>query len=138
MADYRGMTEEQLEAERAAILGRIGEVGSFRRGSLETVWRKCGKASCRCAREGDPGHGPSVQWTRTARGARRSRGQAVPVGLEDEVRAELGRFADFQRLVDDYVEVNEQICVGRANAARAAGLASAGKKGRPGAGPPRS
>jgi hypothetical protein len=117
---FDGMGGEDLERERAAILGRIGQVGAFRRGSLETVWRKCGKPNCRCARPGEPGHGPTVQWTRTARGPGGSRGQAVPAGHVDQVRSELDRFADFQRLVDDYVEVNEQICVDHVRAARTA------------------
>jgi hypothetical protein len=125
------MTVEELDLERAGILRRMAGVEAFRRGSLETVWRKCGKPNCRCALPGDPGHGPKAQWTRTAKGPNPSRGQSIPGGHEGEVRAELDRFADFQRLVDDYVEVNEQICVGRAAAARAAAgpPAAGGKKG---------
>lgn len=138
MNRFEGMDEGRLGEERERLAGLIARVGPFRRGSVQELWRKCGKPGCHCAREGDPGHGPRKQWTRTVRGSKPSRGQVIPDGWEGEVRAELDRFADFQGLVDDYVEVNEQICVDRAKAARAAGLAPAGKKRGPGAGPPRS
>jgi hypothetical protein len=121
------MDGRRLGQERDRLAAQIAQVGPFRRGSVQELWRKCGKAKCHCAKDGDPGHGPKAQWTRTVRGANPSRGQAIPEGWEEEVRGELGRFADFQRLVDDYVEVNEQICVDRAKAARAA-PAPAGKK----------
>jgi hypothetical protein len=37
-----------LERRRAELFGLIAQVGDFRRGSLNAVWRKCGKPNCRC------------------------------------------------------------------------------------------
>ncbi|MDR2566687.1 MAG: hypothetical protein LBC97_11680 [Bifidobacteriaceae bacterium] len=128
MTRYEGMTEKELMDLRELVLARMARVGPFRRGSLQRVWRKCGSKTCHCAKPGDPGHGPKTQWTRTARGGGGSRGQAIPPAHADVVRGELGSFAQFQALVEDYVEVNEQICVDRASAAM--GRAGPGRQKR--------
>jgi hypothetical protein len=36
---------------------------SMRPGSLVERYRRCGKPSCRCAKPGEPGHGPSLSLT---------------------------------------------------------------------------
>ena len=61
--DYSSMTAAELEALRALIVERIGQVPAFRRGSVQVGYRKCGRASCRCARPGEVGHGPRALWT---------------------------------------------------------------------------
>jgi hypothetical protein len=117
MTRYEGMSEKELAEHRELILARMAQVGPFRRGSLQQVWRKCGNPACHCAKPGDPGHGPKTQWTRTAKGKGGSRGQAITPVHARQVRGELDLFSQFQALVDDFVEVNEQICVDRASAA---------------------
>ncbi|MDR2252263.1 MAG: hypothetical protein LBD97_00120 [Bifidobacteriaceae bacterium] len=97
-----------LEDLRVLTLERLTRVPAFRRGSLQQLWRKCGKPNCHCAAEGDPGHGPRWQWTRTARDG--TRGQALRADQADAVRAELDAGAQFDQIVDDLVEVNEAIC----------------------------
>jgi hypothetical protein len=48
-----------LERRRAELFGLIGQVGDFRRGALNAVWRKCAsKPNCACAQPGHRGHGP--------------------------------------------------------------------------------
>ena len=47
-----------LERQRAGLYEELSQVGDFRRGSLNEVWRRCGKPNCACAQEGHPGHGP--------------------------------------------------------------------------------
>ena len=54
-----------LERRRAELFGLISQVGDFRRGALNAVWRKCGKPNCACARPGHRGYGP--QWNLTRR-----------------------------------------------------------------------
>jgi hypothetical protein len=61
---------------RADLFGLISQVGDFRRGALNVVWRKCGKPDCACARLGHRGHGP--QWNLT----RRAGGKTVNVHLK--------------------------------------------------------
>ena len=46
------------------MYAELSGVGDFRRGTLSAVFRKCGKPNCRCARPGDPGHGPQYNLTR--------------------------------------------------------------------------
>lgn len=130
--DYSSMSVERLQELRALALDRIAAVPQFRRGSLQVGYRKCGRATCRCARPGEQGHGPRGLWTRTAKGPGGSRGQYVPVDQIEQVRAELDNYAQFAALVEDYVEVNEELCkagVGPPARAARAVPASGGEKG---------
>lgn len=132
--DFSSMSVEQLEELRSLTLDRIAAVPSFRRGSLQVGYRKCGRATCRCARPGEQGHGPRGLWTRTAKGPGGSRGQYIPVDQIDQVRAELDNYTQFAALVQDYVEVNEALCrarVGPPGAGRehAVPAGSGGEKG---------
>lgn len=108
--DYSSMTTRELEEVRTLVLDRIGAVPEFRRGSLQVGYRKCGRPTCRCAREGERGHGPRGLWTRTLPGPGGSRGQYVPVEQIEQVRGELEHYAQFADLVADYVEINEALC----------------------------
>lgn len=135
--DYSLMTVRQLEELRSLVLDRMAAVPAFRRGSLQVGYRKCGRASCRCARPGERGHGPRGLWTRTVKGEG-SRGQYIPVEQVEQVRAELDNYAQFEALVADYVEINEALC--RAKTGPPVGSrtracpGSDGKKGGPGPG----
>ena len=62
--DLAGLDLAGLEARRAVLSAELARVGDFRRGSLNAVHRRCGKANCACAREGHPGHGPQHNLTR--------------------------------------------------------------------------
>ncbi len=52
-----------LRQQRATLLAQIAAIEEFRPGSLVERYRKCGKPTCHCAREGERGHGPS--WSLT-------------------------------------------------------------------------
>jgi len=112
VADFSGRDLAWLERRRAELFGLIAQVGDFRRGALNAVWRKCGKPNCACAQPGHRGHGP--QWNLT----RRVGGKTVNVhlkpgpGLEKAQRevAEHQRFAD---LVEEVTQVSEAICAAR-------------------------
>lgn len=132
--DYSEMTVGQLEELRTLMLDRIAAVPQFRRGSLQVGYRKCGKANCRCARPGEQGHGPRGLWTRTAKGPGGSRGQYIPVEAIDQVRVELDNYAQFAALVEDYVEINEELCKAgtgppKSNRRRPVDPAAGGEKG---------
>jgi hypothetical protein len=136
--DYSSMTVRQLEELRSLMLDRMAAVPAFRRGSLQVGYRKCGRASCRCARPGERGHGPRGLWTRTVKGDG-TRGQYVPVEQVEQVRAELDNYAQFETLVADYVEINEALCKAKTGPpagarTRASPVGSDGKKGGPGPG----
>jgi hypothetical protein len=101
-----------LERRRAELFGLISQVGDFRRGALNAVWRKCGKPNCGCARPGQRGHGP--QWNLT----RRVGGKTVNVHLRpgpglDKVQAEVAEHQRFAALVEEVSAVSEAICAAR-------------------------
>jgi hypothetical protein len=49
-----------LERLREDLYQELGQVGDFRRESLNEVHRKCGKPNCACAQPGHAGHGRST------------------------------------------------------------------------------
>ncbi len=102
---------EELEAQRARLYAALAVVGDFRRGSVSANYRRCGKPNCACARPDHPGHGPRYLWTRTVGG--RSRGRQLAAEEVGKVRGELDHYAEFVRLTDRLVEVNEKICEAR-------------------------
>jgi len=59
-----------LERRRAELFTLISQAGDFRRGSLNAVWRKCGKPNCARAQPGHRGHGPQWDLTRRIGGKR--------------------------------------------------------------------
>lgn len=60
----------RLESERQAVIRTLARPTPLIVGSLNVVPRTCGKASCHCATQGDPGHPVSVLMS-TVRGRRR-------------------------------------------------------------------
>jgi hypothetical protein len=95
-----------LERRREELYRELGQVGDFRRGSLNEVRSKCGKPGCVCAAPDHPGHGPQWNLTRKLEGRTRAvqfrraadredHRPPLPVGVADllAVWAERGRVA---------------------------------------------
>ena len=102
----------ELERRRAELYAELGQVGDFRRGSLNEVRRKCGKPNCACAAPGHPGHGPQWNLTRTTGG--RTRAVHLRPGPElEKARREVAEYERFRDLVGQVAEVNEAICQAR-------------------------
>jgi hypothetical protein len=117
-----------LERRRAELLAMMSQVGDFRPGALNAVWRKCGKPNCACARPGHRGHGP--QWNLT----RRIGGKTVNVHLKpgpelEKARAEVAEHQRFAALVEEVTSVSEAICAARPAARQAAPPPAEGEKG---------
>ena len=92
---------EQLVAELRAI-------GAFRRGSVNVVYRKCGKSRCVCTQEGHPGHGPMMTLTVNEGGKTRTR--SLPgVAAVEVVGEQIENHDRFGRWCKRWVELNEQI-----------------------------
>lgn len=131
MADeLTGMDLAGLEARRAVLFAELARVGDFRRGSLNAVRRRCGKANCACARQGHPGHGPQYNLTRWVGG--KTVNVRVQPGPElDKAEREVAAWQRFQGLVEQIAAVNEAICGVRpvAPAAAEAAPGSSGEKG---------
>jgi hypothetical protein len=101
-----------LERRRGDLYAELGQVGDFRRGSLNEVRRKCGKPNCACAAPGHPGHGP--QWNLTRKADGRTRTVHLRPGPElDKARREVAEYERFRDLAGQVTEVNEAICQAR-------------------------
>jgi hypothetical protein len=101
-----------LEAERARLYAELSGVGDFRRGTLNAVFRKCGKPTCRCAQPGDPGHGPQWNLTRWA-GGKTLTAHPRPGPELDKAEREAGEWQRFRSLTGQIEQVNEAICEAR-------------------------
>jgi hypothetical protein len=109
-----------LERRREDLYRELGQVGDFRRGSLNEVRRKCGKPGCACARPGHPGHGPQYNLTRSEGGKTVARHLRPGPELE-KIRREVAGYERFRNLVGQVTEVNEAICGARPAAAAGGG-----------------
>jgi hypothetical protein len=122
----------ELERRREELYRELGQVGDFRRGSLNEVRRKCGKPNCACAAPEHPGHGPQWNLTRTVDG--RTRAVHLKPGPElDKARREVAEHERFRDLIGRVTAVNEAICQARpAVPGDAGGNASPGTGGEKG------
>jgi hypothetical protein len=118
--DEPGLT--QLEAERARLYAELSGVGDFRRGTLSAVFRRCGKANCRCAQPGERGHGPQWNWVRWA-GGKTVTAHPRPGPELDKALREAGAWERFKELSGQIEAVNEAICGARPPLAQPGGLA---------------
>jgi hypothetical protein len=125
----------ELERRRAELYAELGQVGDFRRGSLNEVRRKCGKPNCACAAPEHPGHGP--QWNLTRKADGRTRTVHLRPGPElDKARREVAEHERFRDLVGQVTEVSEAICQARpAVPGEAGGDAPPGPGGEKGGSP---
>jgi hypothetical protein len=104
---------EELESERAELLRKLGQSGDMRRGSINEVYRRCGKVNCACADPGHPGHGPFYAYTSKVNGKTKTL-QLRPGPLLSKVEREVAEYKRFRATSDQVIGVNEQICNARA------------------------
>lgn len=97
-----------LREQRATLLAQIAAIEEFRPGSIVERYRKCGKPSCHCAREGERGHGPSWSLTRGVHG--KTVTKVIPADCVDVSLEQIGRHHQLQQLLHEYTELNVKIC----------------------------
>ena len=123
------MSEQQdansLVERREALCAALADIGEFRPGTLQSRYRKCGKPTCHCAREGDPGHGPKWVLTRTVDGGRRN--WSIPEAALADTRAQVTEYRRFRQLTREWIEVSERLCAARLERRHPA---EPGKRGR--------
>ena len=110
-------TLDALHAQRQQLHAQIAALGDLRPGSLTESYRSCGKPTCHCARKGARGHS---QWLLTYRVGGKTRTRVVPRAALAETRAQIAECQRLRELVAELIEVSEQVCKARAQAARAA------------------
>lgn len=99
---------QALREHKNALLNQLAAISEFRPGSLVARFRKCGKPTCHCAREGDPGHGPSWSLTRYSGG--KTVTKIIPLTHVDATKEQLDRYHEFQQVMHEYVETNVKLC----------------------------
>lgn len=97
-----------LREQRATLLSQIAAIEEFRPGSLAERYRKCGKPTCHCAREGERGHGPSWSLTRGVQG--KTVTKIIPADCVGETLQQIERYRELQRLLREYTELNVKLC----------------------------
>jgi hypothetical protein len=105
-------TLESLEAEREAIVRELSEVGDMRRGSINEVFRSCGKPSCCCSEAGHPGHGPYYAFTTKVEGKTKTLQLRTGPRLT-KLEREVESYKRFRELTQRLLAVNESICDAR-------------------------
>lgn len=99
---------ESLQRQKRSLVGKLMEMGSFRRGTISVNYRKCGKKNCACAKEGHPGHGPQFLWSTTFKGKSYTRQIKVGPQLQKYVE-ENENYRSFRRLCDEIIHVSEKL-----------------------------
>ena len=75
-------------------------------GSLALTHRRCGKASCRCAREGEPGH---PQWLLTFMVDGVKRVEAIPREWVEEVQRKVSAGQAARQALSDLLTANAEL-----------------------------
>ena len=69
---------------------------------------RCGKPTCRCQHEQDPGHGPYFVLDCQTGGRKTTR--SIPADRVAETRAQVEECQRLRRLTSELIEVSEQLC----------------------------
>lgn len=98
----------ELGRRRRVIQDQLAALDDLRPGTLTPRYRKCGKPTCHCATEGDPGHGPSWSLTWTVQGKTQTR--IIPVEALEQTQAQIGEYRRARALTRELFEVSAQMC----------------------------
>lgn len=104
-------TVQQLEQKAAELKAGLATAGDMRPGSLVARYRRCGKAGCRCAKPGDPGHGPSWSLTRAVSG--KTVTKIIPPHAVEQTEQQIATYRRFRDQVHALVETSEKLCDAR-------------------------
>jgi hypothetical protein len=107
---------DELESQRAALLRALAQTGDMRRGSINEVYRRCGKDNCACAGSAHPGHGPFYAYTTKVAGKTKTL-QLRPGARLSKLEREVAEYKHFRATSERVIEVNEQLCNARPDAA---------------------
>ena len=94
--------------KKKIVLEEIGKLPAFRPGSLEHMYRKCGKPNCHCAQPGAKGHGPV--WILTRKVKNKTVSKTIKKDAVELTHAQIKNYHEFQELIREYVEKNVKIC----------------------------
>ena len=107
----------ELTRTRRHIQDQLAALGDLRPGSLTARYRKCGKPTCHCANEGDPGHGPSWSLTWAVEGKTRTR--IIPAAAVEQTQAQIAEYRRARTLTRALFEVSTRMCDAQLEAVKA-------------------
>jgi hypothetical protein len=100
---------DALLQQRDQLKSQLAAIADMRPGSLVPRYRKCGKASCRCAKKGAQGHGPSYSLTHAVKG--KTVTHVIPAGpAVERTREQIDEYRRFRQLVQHLIGVSEKVC----------------------------
>ena len=100
---------DRLYEQRNLLYQQLAQTGDFRRGSINTLYRRCGKTNCACAQPDHPGHGPQYLLTTKFNGKTVSKNLKTGSQLE-RVEFEVSNHQKFREVIREIIELNERIC----------------------------
>lgn len=103
-------TQAALMEERVEVIKQMESLGEFRRGMVSVNYRKCGKPTCHCSKQGEPGHGPQHLWNATIGGKSYARNLKTPAEVK-RYENETSRYREFLDLCKRFTEINERLCM---------------------------
>ena len=107
----------ELTRQRRNIHHQLAALGDLRPGSLTARYRKCGKPTCHCANEGDPGHGPSWSLTWSVEGKTQTR--IIPAEAVEQTQAQIAEYRRARTLTRELFEVSTRMCDAQLKALKA-------------------
>ncbi len=107
----------ELNLRRRDIQNQLADLGDLRPGSLTPRFRKCGKPTCHCAAQGDPGHGPSWSLTWSVEGKTQTR--IIPAEAVEETQAQMAEYQRARALMRELFEVSTRMCDAQLDAIKA-------------------
>jgi hypothetical protein len=105
----QGLTGTQAAQARQKKFAALREFHLPREGlagSLTLTHRRCGKASCRCAKEGEPGH---PQWLLTFMVDGKKRVEAIPADWVEEVQSKVRAGQAAKQALTDLLAANAEL-----------------------------
>ena len=119
----------ELGRRRRQIQDQLAALDDLRAGSLTPRYRKCGKPTCHCAAEGDPGHGPSWSLTWTVEGKTQTR--IIPVQAVEQTQAQIAEYRRARALTRELFEVSTRLCDVQLHSVKAAKKKTSSRRSRP-------
>ena len=108
MGKKRRISRPAALRRRGRLVADLPDLEQVLRGSLVTRYRRCGRANCRCAREGDPGHGPAY-YLMVSVGKGKTMEVYVPANQKEEVEAWIASFQRARETLEQVSTINRTL-----------------------------
>ena len=99
----------ELQSRCTSLKRELTALDPIWKGSLNEVYRKCGKPNCHCAKPDSQGHGPSWQLTYKRANSKTTTVQ-IPIEDIEQTRRQVDEYKKFRALCQELVEVNQRLC----------------------------